>query len=55
MSKRRNLKHKSNSSILNASLDDRKLKNSFFGNDTIKSAYIPEVRFNKSLANADLS
>lgn len=55
MSKRRNLRLKSNSSIFNASLDDKKLKNSFFGTDTIKSAYIPEVRFNKSLANADLT
>ena len=41
MSKRRDLRHRSNPSFFNASLDEKKLKNSFFGNDTIKSTFIP--------------
>lgn len=41
MSKRRDLRQRSNPTFFNASLDEKKLKSSFFGNDTIKSTFIP--------------
>ena len=45
MSKRRDLRTRSNAYINNISMDDRKLRNSsFFGSETAKSKYIPSVR-----------
>ncbi len=54
MSKRRDIRNRSNASINNMSLDDRRLRNSsFFGTETIKSKYIPAAKHNNSDANVD--
>lgn len=55
MSKRRDLRNRSNVSINNMSLDDRKLRNSsFFGAETIKSKHIPSTKHHMSDIQADL-
>lgn len=55
MSKRRDLRNRTNGSINNMSLDDRKLRNSsIFGTDTIKSKYIPVSKHHMSDATVDL-
>lgn len=49
MSKRRDLRTRSNAYFNNASLDEHKLRNSsFFGAETIKSKYIPAGKHNLS-------
>ena len=55
MSKRRDLKNRSNPSIFNRSLDDRMKNSSFFAGETIKSKYIPNTHRNLSLETADLT
>lgn len=55
MSKRRDLRNRSNASINNISLDDRKLRNSsFFGSETIKSKYVPSGKHHMSDIQTDL-
>lgn len=55
MSKRRDIRQRSNPSFINLSLDERRLKNSFFSNnDTIKSKYIPSLKKSGNL-NTDLT
>lgn len=55
MSKKRDLRNRSNVSIHNISLDDRKLRNSsFFGTETIKSKYVPHGKHHQSDINGDL-
>lgn len=54
MSRRRDLRTRSNAYINNISLDDRKLRNSsFFGTETVQSKYIPSGRHNSSDINFD--
>lgn len=49
MSRRRDLRNRTNASINNISLDDRKLRNfSIFGAETIKSKYVPVPRHHMS-------
>ena len=56
MSRRRDLRNRTNASINNTSLDDRKLRNSsIFGAETIKSKYIPAPKHHMSQAAVDLS
>lgn len=55
MSKRRDLRNRSNPSFFNRSLDDRMKNSSFFPGETIKSKYIPNSHRNLSLETADLT
>lgn len=55
MSKRRDLRNRSNPSFFNRSLDDRMRNSSIFGHETTKSKYIPSDRKNQSLEATDLT
>jgi len=51
MSKRRDLRHRSNAYINNMSVDETKLRNSsFFGAETTKSKYIPNSHYNRNFS-----